>query len=339
MLNRLARKLPGYVTKVAVVCLLSLAVSSAHSAVFAKGADVGWLSQMEAGGIKFYNSAGAPQDCLQVLQGCGIDSVRLRVWVNPSGGWCGQAEVVKLAVRAKQRGLRIMIDFHYSDYWADPGKQTKPAAWAGHGISQLTTEVGQHTTNVLQALKAAGVTPEWVQIGNETNDGMLWEDGRASVSMSNFAGLITRGYHAVKQVFPHAKVIVHLSNGFDHALFRWMFDGLKANGAEYDVIGLSLYPTAENWAALNTQALANMNDLVARYGKEVIVAEVGLEVGDAAAAKSFLSDIISNTKTVPGGKGLGVFYWEPECYNNWQGYTKGAFGADGRPTVAMDAFK
>lgn len=339
MKTSLLQKLPRYVAKLAFACLLPLCATSAHAATFAKGSDVGWLSQMEASGIKFYNSSGTQQDCLLVLQGCGINSIRLRVWVNPAGGWCGQADVVKMAVRAKNRGQRIMIDFHYSDSWADPGQQTKPAAWASHGISQLYTDVWQHTTNVMQALKAAGVTPEWVQVGNETNNGMLWNDGKASVSMSNFAGLITSGYNGVKQTFPNAKVIVHISNGYDNSLFRWMFDGLKANGAKYDVIGLSLYPTTSNWATLNSQALTNMNDMVARYGKEVIVSEVGMEVTAASTAKSFITDIINKTKSVSGGKGLGVFYWEPESYNNWQGYTKGAFGSNGRPTVAMDAFK
>ena len=339
MKTKLLQKLPRYVAKLAFAGLIPLFATSVQAAVFAKGSDVGWLSQMEASGIKFYNSSGTQQDCLKVLQGVGMNSIRLRVWVNPSAGWCNQADVVKMAVRAKNLGLRIMIDFHYSDSWADPGQQTKPAAWSSHGISQLYTDVWQHTTNVMVALKAAGVTPEWVQVGNETNNGMLWNDGKASTSMANFAGLITSGYNGVKQNFPNAKVIVHISNGYDNSLFRWMFDGLKANGAKYDVIALSLYPTTSNWATLNSQALTNMNDMVARYGKEVMVSEVGLDASAASTSKSFLTDIIAKTKAVSGGKGLGVFYWEPESYNNWQGYTKAAFGSNGRPTVALDAFK
>ncbi len=100
---------------------------------------------MEASGIKFFNAGGTPQDGLQVLQDCGMNSIRLRVWVNPAGGWCGQADVVKMAVRAKNLGYRIMIDFHYSDWWADPGKQNKPAAWSSHRISQLVTDVSNRT--------------------------------------------------------------------------------------------------------------------------------------------------------------------------------------------------
>jgi len=317
----------------------ALISNPAQAGTFAKGSDVGWLSQMEANGIKFYNSDGTQQDCLKVLQGVGMNAIRLRVWVNPTGGWCGQNDVVKMAVRAKDFGYRIMIDFHYSDWWADPGKQNKPAAWSSHGIDQLATDVSTHTTTVLTALKTAGVTPEWVQVGNETNDGMLWPDGRASTHMANFARLIDSGYDGVKAVFPEAKVIVHISNGYDSNLFRWMFDGLKANGAKYDVIGISLYPTASNWQALNNECLANINDMEARYGKEVMISEVGMEVSEAAATRDFLADIINKTKSVAGGECLGVFYWEPECYANWQGYSKGAFGSDGRPTVALDPFK
>ncbi len=299
----------------------------------------GWLSEMEASGVTFTGADGRPQDCLQILKDGGINSIRLRVWVQPRGGWCGQDDVVRMAVRAQRLGFRLMIDFHYSDWWAGPGKPNKPAAWARHGVEQLKSDVREHTVAVLRALKSAGVTPEWVQVGNETNDGMLWEDGRASASMSAFAGLVTSGCRAVKSVFPEARVIVHISNGFNNGLFRWIFDGLTTQGAEYDVIGMSLYPDAANWAALATQCLANMHDMVSRYGKDVLICEVGMDVAAPAASKAFLTDIIAKTRSLPGGRGLGVFYWEPECHHRWRGYTLGAFDDDGRPTAAMDAFK
>lgn len=323
---------------VVALSLVGLGSRPTAAAPFAKGADVGWLSEMEASGMKFYDADGKPQDCLRVLQACGMNSIRLRVWVNPKGGWCGADDVVKMAVRAKKLGYRIMIDFHYSDWWADPGKQNKPAAWADHHIDQLIADVAAHTREVLKRLDGAGVTPEWVQIGNETNNGMLWPDGRASTNMAGFAKLITSGHDAVKSVFPGAKVIVHISNGYDHDLFHWMFEGLTANGAKYDVIAMSLYPKPDDWQKLDAQCLANMNELVARYGKEVIISEVGMDVNQPAAAKAFLSDIIAKTKSVPNAKGLGVFYWEPESHD-WVDYHMGAFGADGRPTIALDAFK
>lgn len=304
-----------------------------------KGADISWVTQMESSGVKFYNKSGVQEDCFQLMKDLGLAAIRLRVWVNPTDGWCNTTDVVAKAVRAKNAGLDVMIDFHYSDSWADPGKQNKPAAWASQNISALQVSVGSHTTAVLNALKTAGVTPKWVQIGNETNDGMLWPEGKASTNMANFASLIKAGYNAVKSVDATIKVIVHLSNGYDNSLFRWMFDGLKNNGADWDIIGMSLYPTASNWASLNSQCLSNMNDMVARYSKDVMIVEVGMSWTDATACNSFLSDLITKTASVSGGRGLGVFYWEPEAYNNWQGYTLGAFDNSGKPTVAMDAFK
>jgi arabinogalactan endo-1,4-beta-galactosidase len=306
---------------------------------FAYGADVGWLTQMESSGYKFYNGSGAQQDCMQILKDKGINSIQLRVWVNPADGWNGQADVVAKAVRAKNLSLRVMIDFHYSDTWADPGHQTKPAAWIGHTVDQLDSDIYQHTSAVLNALKSAGVTPLWVQVGNETDNGMLWNDGMASVNMGNFAGMITSGYNAVKAVFPDTKVIVHISNGYDNNLFRWIFDGLKANSAKYDVIGMSLYPAypgGANWSTLTTECLANMQDVIARYGKSVMISEVGMDAGVPSTCKAFLTDIIAKTRSVGG---LGVFYWEPESYNNWQGWPGGAFDNSGKPTIAMDAFK
>ena len=267
-----------------------------------------------------------------------MNAIRLRVWVNPSNGWCNTADVVAKAVRAKNMGLKVMIDFHYSDTWADPGHQSKPAAWTSQDFATLQTSVYNHTTDVLNALKTNGVTPTWVQVGNETNDGMLWPDGQASVNMSNFAALVNSGYNAVKSVDTSIKVIVHISNGYDNSLFRWMFDGLKTNGAKWDIIGMSLYPTTANWSTLNAQCLSNMNDMVSRYNKDVMICEVGMSWDQAATCQSFLNDLISKTKSVTNGRGLGVFYWEPESYNNWQGYTLGAFDNSGKPTVALNAF-
>lgn len=306
---------------------------------FTKGADISWVTEMENSGIKFYNKSGVAEDCFQLMKDIGMNAIRLRVWVNPSNGWCNTTDVVNKAVRAKNAGLDVLIDFHYSDVWADPGHQTKPAAWSSETISQLQTSVHDHTVGVLNALKASGVTPKWVQVGNETNDGMLWPEGQASTSMSNFASLVNAGYNAVKSVDTSIKVIVHISNGYDNNLFRWMFDGLKTNNANWDIIGMSLYPTASNWQTLNAQCLSNMNDMVSRYNKDVMVVEVGMSWTDSTACNSFLTDIIAKTKSVSNGRGLGVFYWEPESYNNWQGYTLGAFDNSGKPTVALDAFK
>jgi arabinogalactan endo-1,4-beta-galactosidase len=305
---------------------------------FAKGADVSWVTEMEGMGIKFYNSAGTQTECMQLLKNIGVNSIRLRAWVNGAGGWNNAVDVVNKAVRAKALGMKIMIDFHYSDTWADPGHQTKPANWVTLTIADLQSAVYNHTLVLMNLLKTNGVTPDWVQIGNETNDGMLWPEGKASTNMANYAKFFIAGYNAVKAVSPSTKVMVHVSNGYDNALFRWNLDGLKANGAVWDVIGMSLYPSTANWSTLNTQCLANMNDMVARFGSEVIVCEVGMSWDQATTCNSFITDLISKVRSVSNNKGIGVFYWEPEVYNNWQGYTLGAFDNSGKPTVALNAF-
>ncbi len=305
----------------------------------ARGADIGWLSQMEAVNKVFRDPSGKPGDLLDILKGQGVNSIRLRVWVNPTDGWCGPTDVVKMAQRAHAKGFRIMIDFHYSDSWADPGKQTKPAAWASHKLDQLKTDVAKHTTDVLTSLKTAGVTPEWVQVGNETNNGMLWEEGKASANMAGFAALVQSGSKAVKAVFPNAKVIVHISNGHDNSLFRWMFDGLKANNTTYDVIGMSLYPETPTWRDTEQKCKANMVDMVSRYGKQVVISEVGMPMADADSSYACLKQLQKDVAALPNGAGLGVFYWEPAAYASWQGYKLGAFDDTGKPTRALDAFR
>jgi arabinogalactan endo-1,4-beta-galactosidase len=321
-----------------------------HSQQFALGADVSWLTEMEKYNRKFFTSDGQQKECMSLLkENVGMNAIRLRVWVNPTAGWNGLQDVLVKAKRAKSLGMKLMIDFHYSDTWADPGKQTKPAAWASLDFNQLKQAVYNHTFQVMDSLKFYGIFPEWVQVGNETGNGMLWETGKASVSMSNYTQLNNAGYDAVKAVSPNSKVIVHLHNGYDNGLFRWIFDGLKNNGGKYDVIGMSLYPnwytTPNDWVNANKACLNNMNDMVSRYGKEVMIVECGMSWDKAADCKNFLTDLINKTKSVTGGKGTGVFYWEPQCYN-WNNYTLGAFeqvninGVTGyRPTIALDAFK
>lgn len=329
------------ITLVLILCLGHNGITQAQD--FAKGADISWLTEMEATGKKFYNSEGVQTECMTLLKSLDMNAVRLRVWVNPTDGWCNAADLLVKARRASNLGMRIMIDFHYSDSWADPSKQTKPAAWTTYDLNGLKTAVANHTRDVLTLLKNNQIAVEWVQVGNETGNGMLWETGKASVSMSNYAALTTAGYDAVKEVYPNAKVIVHIHNGYDNNLFRWIFDGLKNNGGKWDIIGMSLYPswyTVKNdWQSANNACLANMNDMVTRYNKEVMIVECGMSWDMAATAKSFLTDLISKTKQVKNGMGTGVFYWEPQSYGNWKGYTLGAFDNSGRPTVALDAFR
>jgi len=321
-----------------LLAILTLGALSTPAAP-ARGADVSWLPRMDSSGVVFQDRSGTKGELLPILKGLGVDAIRLRVWVNPAGGRSGKAEVVQMAKRVTSQGFRLMIDFHYSDSWVDPGTQVKPAAWSGHALEALKTDVSAHTREVLTALKDSGATPEWVQIGNETNDGMLWPEGRATSSMAGFASLVQSGAQVVRSVFPTAKVVVHLSNAYDNVMYRWIFDGMKANNVDYDVIGMSLYPETATWRATAEQARTNMLDMVSRYGKAVVVSEIGLYRTDEDSSVALLRKVLADVGALPGGKGLGVFYWEPEAFELWGGYQKSAFDNTGMPTKALTAFQ
>ena len=305
-------------------------------AAFARGADVGWLSAEEAAGYRFQSASGVESDAFALLGANGVNAIRLRVWVDPADDWNGVADVVAKARRAQAAGQRIMIDFHYSDTWADPGHQTKPAAWATHDYAALKDDVAAHTRDVLAALKQANVSVEWVQVGNEIGGGMLWPEGSYQ-HFDQLAGFINSGYAAVKSVYPEAKVVVHLQNGSDDSLFRWFFDALKAAGGQWDVIGMSHYPPANDWPRYNQLIGATMADMVSRYGKPVIVTEVGMDWQKAATSRAMIRDLIARMAQ-QGEYGRGVFYWEPLAWPGWQGYTMGAVDSNGRLTEALQAY-
>lgn len=313
---------------------------------FAKGADISWLPQMEASGYKFYNHQGIEEDCFNILKDHGINSIRLRTWINPTNdkfsGHCSKDETVAMALRAQQWGMRVMIDFHYSDSWADPGKQVKPKAWEGHDFPQLLKDVYDYTFEVMAALKTAGVSPEWVQVGNETPGGMIYPEGSTN-NWPQLAQLINNGYDAIKAVSPKTKVILHVDQGNNNARFRWWFDAAKANGVKYDVIGLSYYPywldgNPDYTLSIN-ELRNNLKDMAERYGKEVMVVEVGGEDTKVQNTYDMLTAVLKNVKEVPNSKGLGVFYWEPEGARSWSHYGLSAWGDDGQPNKALDAFK
>lgn len=334
----------------ALLCVTIVSVETARPKVaeaaptFAKGADVSWVAGMEAQGYKWKDKNGVQRDIFDILKNdYSINSVRIRVWVNPSSdygnGYLTKERAAALAKRAKAAGLSVMLSLHYSDSWADPGKQTKPAAWKSYTFTQLMDAVWNWTRDVMTTMANNGVTPDWVQIGNETNNGMLWEDGKASVSMQNYAWLINTGNNAVKSISSSTKTIVHLSNGYDNALFKWNIGGLIANGATFDIVGMSLYPSTSDWSTKVTQTISNANSMISSYGKPVMITEIGLDYSAASTTKSFISDIKTKIRNISGGKGLGVFYWEPESTPGYNGgYTKGAWGSDMKPTVALDGF-
>lgn len=334
------------------IVLLLLFISSTTIALaqkknkmaFAKGADVSWLPQMEATGYRFYDTDGKEKDCLQLLKERGMNTIRLRVFVNPSqdkaSGHCSKEETVAMALRAQKAKMRIMIDFHYSDTWADPAKQAKPAAWANLSFDALQNKVYEHTFDVLTALKKAGVTPEWVQVGNEIPGGMLWPDGSTN-NWAQLAQLLNKGYEATKAVNAKIKVIVHVDEGNNNEKFRWFFDKATEHQVKYDVIGLSYYPfwIKKDYSETIADLQKNLNDMASRYQKEVMVVEVGGVDEQVQNTKELLAATIKAVRAVPDHKGLGVLYWEPQGAKSWSGYGLSAWQQDGKPSPALDAFK
>ena len=333
-------------------------IPSVPTPAFAKGADISWVSEMESAGKKFKKRDGTQADIFDVLKEVGINSIRLRLWVDPTGGWSGKADVVKLATRAAKAGMALMVDFHYSDFFADPGRQDIPKAWATdkNDLDKMAKHVSDHTTEILTSLKEAGVTPAWVQVGNETRNGMMWPTGQLWTSSgdipngrANFARLLTAGYDAVKAVFPKAIVLAHLDNAYEDN--AWWFEQVKNAGGKFDAIALSHYPqtgNAQTPAQYNTLAVSRIKALVSKFNVPVIVAEVGVKTpADEAAAAQVLSSFMADIQKV--SRCSGVFYWEPEVYGGWKpaiynslgwgAYDMGAFTSEGKASSVMDAFR
>ena len=322
---------------------------------FAKGADVSWLSEMEKDGKTFQKKDGSKADCFSVLKDCGVNAIRLRVWVNPTGGWSGKDDVTALALRAAKAGMALMVDFHYSDFFCDPSRQDIPKAWeADKGdLDKMCAHVREHTLDVLNAIKAEGVVPAWIQIGNETRNGMLWPLGQLwSVGGStpggwaSFGKLFKSGYQAAKEVFPSAMVMPHLNNAYDNN--DWWFKELKKYSA-FDMIALSHYPQAESKqtpAEYNAAAVGQIKALISTYGVPVMVSEVGVKTPEnETVAAQVLQEFMTAIKGID--KCAGAFYWEPEVYDwwkpavynslGWNSYNMGAFLSGGRPSKVIDA--
>lgn len=310
---------------------------------FFKGADISWLAQMEATGYVFYDENGNPADCLDLLMARGINAVRLRVFVHPSNdkisGHCSPAETAEMAARAKEKGLDVMIDFHYSDTWADPAHQTKPATWTNVSFTALQDSLYTHTQYTLNLLKQAGVTPKWVQIGNEIPSGMLWPSGHIN-NPQQLAQLLSKGHQAVKDIDTTIQTIVHIDQGNDNARFRWFFDLMQQNGAQFDIIGASYYPhwLGTDYTVTITDLGNNLQDMVTRYNKPVMIVEVGGDYWQVQNSKDLLIATIGAAKDVPNNQCLGVFYWEPQGAKPWSGYQLNCWKDNGRPSPALDAF-
>ena len=325
-----------------LLTMMVLLAIHAMASDFWLGADISGTTELEARGVQLYNAQGEPRENTELMRELGLNAVRLRVWVNPKDGFCSPVDVLVMALRAQRLGMAIMIDFHYSDWWADPNKQNIPHAWKNLSYEQMKLALADHTRRTLQLLKAGGIDVRWVQVGNETTHGFLWDMGRAETNMAQYAGLTQAGYEAVKQVYPEALVFVHLDGGCDPKRYHFIFDGLRKYGTKWDMIGLSVYPYWDQEAGLETDdegtlrdCIANINALYLRYGTELMIVETGYEVSRAEDGKRFMQQLIDSARTQTGGHCHGVFYWAPELEGH---YPLGAF-KNHRPTVIMDAFR
>jgi arabinogalactan endo-1,4-beta-galactosidase len=292
------------------------------------GADVSSLQRSVDLGQKYYNASGTQQDALDILKNIGVNYIRLRIWNNPASGYNNEAKVLAYAKTVKAKGLKLMVDFHYSDTWADPGKQYKPAAWASHNITQLQTDVYNYTYKVCNDLKAQGTTPDSVQIGNEINTGMLWPDGEVlNNNFTNLSLLLKQGYNAVKACNSGTQVIIHTADANSDAAARWFYDGIKARGVTWDITGLSYYCY---WHGSMSNMTSVVKDMISRYGKPTIIAETAYPF-TASNADSEANSVSASTPcssypaswagqasnfsavqaAAKAGGAIGVFYWEP----------------------------
>jgi arabinogalactan endo-1,4-beta-galactosidase len=297
-----------------------------------RGADISSLTKSEDYGGVYRTELGKKGDAPRILASHGLNWARLRVWVDPADGYHDKDELLRMARRLKRNGMELLVDLHYSDTWADPGHQTKPAAWQSLTFEQLKQAVYDHTYDVCRSLKRQHTTPAMIQLGNELNSGMLWPDGHTwdPPNWDNLAQLLIAGYDAVKACSPRTQVMLHLANGGDNGLYRWWFDNITARGVPFDVIGVSYY---SYWHGSLADLQYNLNDITTRYNKDVAVVETAypftladddgweniidleseLTVGYPATQEgqaAMLRDVMSIVRAVPNGRGLGVFYWD-----------------------------
>ena len=314
---------------------------------FVKGMDLSSLLEVEERGGRF-SDANGPGDAMEILRRHGMDLVRLRLWNDPysetgepyGAGTNDLTRTMTLARRAKALGCDWMLDIHYSDFWADPGKQTTPKTWRGMALPELAEAVYAYTRDVLEALVREGLAPDMIAVGNELTYGLLWPVGRWP-AMENIARLVSAGLAAAGEVCPAAETVIHLDNGPDKGQYRAWFEGyFAAGGEDFDVIGMSYYPF---WNGPITGLAQSMADAAERFGKDVLVVETSMgytledyaeyeklgpeqRKGMAATAKlaeaidypmtrsgqsRFIADLAAAIRAVPGGRGRGFVWWEP----------------------------
>ena len=307
---------------------------------FLKGADISSLQQIEDNAGVFKEND-VQKDPIQLLKSHGINIIRIRLWNNPLNGYNNISKLLEIAKRIKQNNLKLWVDFHFSDLWADPGQQYKPAAWASLSLGSLEDSIYQFTKSLLVLLKNQNTFPDIIQLGNEITNGFLWNDGRIGgvfdtpVQWNQFTSLLKKCILAANEIKGNdsLKIMIHIDKSGDSTACRWFFDNLDLYNVQYDYIGLSYYPW---WHGDLGLLSSNLDYLARRYHKPIIIAEtaypwtldwndttqniIGLQSQLLPAypatidgQKSYLSallDIVSNT---PLNLGKGVIYWEPLC--------------------------
>lgn len=296
------------------------------------GADISWLPQIENGdgrfgeGNKAFFENGTRIDAITLLKQHGFNTIRLRIFVNPENpkgyspgvGFCGLDSTLSMARRIKAAGMRLLLDFHYSDYWADPQQQNKPLAWEGLAYSALRDSLKSYTTSVLRALEQQHTLPDMVQIGNEINHGLLWPDGHIG-NPDQLAGLLQAGVEGTEAVSSSIPIMMHIALGGQNDEARFWLDNMLARGVKFDIIGLSYYP---RWHGTLEDLSGNLNDLIQRYHKPVNVVEY-------SDFKRPVHDIVFG---LPGDLGKGAAIWEPL---NWR---SGLFDRKGNVTGLMATY-
>lgn len=310
-----------------------------------RGADISSLPEDEFYGAAYKSSAGVPTDLVSLIKARGGNLVRIRLWNSPtldSNGnadpvgqhFCDIAHTIALAKRAKAAGLKVLLDFHYSDYWADPGHQNKPAAWSSLSLADLEKAIYTFTKVSVQQMVEAGVSPDYVATGNEISNGFLWPTGQlggGDNSWAQFSALLKQAIQGVRDAAPNAKVMIHIDRGGDNAGAQNFYDNLAANGVSFDIIGLSYYPW---WQGKLSALKDNLTKLEARYGKPILVTETGypatlVKVPNSSGVfldgtnlvpgmppspegqTSFIRSAVDIVRKVPNGHGLGLIWWEP----------------------------
>ena len=291
-----------------------------RSAPMAVGVDLSLLDYTEAHGVR-YKVKGAAQDPLKIFKSHGVNFVRLRLFVHPSGA-DGQVNdlpyTLKLAKRVKKAGLKLLLDFHYSDGWCDPQNQATPARWKGFSASELAEKIHGYTADVIRQFGKAGCMPDLVQTGNEITNGMLWPTGvvTSDAHWDTFAGLLKSAIQGARDGGYHDRIMIHIDRGGDWGYCRMFYENLDKRHVPYDIIGLSYYPF---WQGTLANLKENMNNIATHFHKDVMVAETGDEWrgGDGKsglpatpdAQLAFLNSVFDAVRAVPDGHGIGVFYW------------------------------